>query len=323
MKKALSLLVFVSFFAFCDQPVPLVIIGSGPAGLSAALYGARAKVKTLVITGSEPGGQLMGSGEVENWPGIQRKSGAEIMDGLFEQTESLGVEFLYDSIESVDFSQTPFMLKTLESGSIKAQAVIIATGSHPRKLHIPGESLYWGSGVSSCAVCDCFLYEGKKVAIVGGGDSAVEEALHLMPYAKKITIFVRKPHMRAAACMQDKLLLYPDKVEVVYTTEVQEVLGDGTVVTGLRVKNNRTQQESVFPVDGLFLAIGHLPCTELFKKHLDLASDQYICLTQRTQSTQIPGIFVAGDVADNRFRQAGVAAGTGIQAALEALEFLR
>lgn len=311
-------------FNLCSASIPLVIIGGGPAGLAAGLYGARAKLKeTLVITGDLLGGQLTGSGEVENWPGIVRKQGAAIMDDFIAQTESVGVQFLEDSVVKVDFSQSPFTLMTSENGILEADALIIATGSTPKKLGVPGEQEYWGAGVSSCAVCDCFLYGDREVVIVGGGDSAIEEALHLVPYAKKITIFVRSDFMRAVPSMQDKLRKYREKISVIYNSHITQVLGDGSSVTGVRVYDARTGQEYEYPTDGLFLAIGHTPNTELFVDWLDLDANGYVYLPTRSQMTTLPGIFVAGDVADNKFRQAGIAAGSGIQAALEAIEFLR
>jgi thioredoxin reductase (NADPH) len=303
--------------------IPIVVIGGGPAGLAAGMYGARSKFDTLVITGELPGGQLTGSGEVENWPGIIRKRGADIMDDFVEQVAGVGACFLDDIVEEVDFSESPFRIFTLENGIIEAEAVIIATGSYPRKLHVSGETRYWGSGISSCAICDCFLYTGREVGVVGGGDSAIEEVLHLVPYAKKITLFVRGSRMRAAQAMQDKLTLYPDQISIIYNVGIDEVVGDGKTVTGVLIVDRKTDIRYHYSLDGLFLAIGHTPNTKIFKHWLRLDSEGFFNLPTRSQMTEIPGVFVAGDVADKHFRQAGIAAGSGIQAALEAIDFLR
>lgn len=302
--------------------VPIVGIGAGPAGLMAASYAARSKLETVIITGDTLGGQLTGAGEVENMPGLKVSLGADIVKNLEDQARDFGAHFIEDSVESVDFSSWPFEIKLTGGDTITALAVIIATGAAPRKLGIPGELEYWGSGVSACAICDCFMFKNRNVAIVGGGDAAIEQALHLAPYAKNITIFVRKDYMRAAGRMQDKIESY-DFINVVYNKEVLRVFGDGQVVTGLELLDTITQETSNVPIDGLFLAIGHNPNTGIFAPYLKLSEHGYIVLDTRSQETSTEGIFAAGDVADYRFRQAGIATGSGIQAALEAIDFLR
>lgn len=301
---------------------PCVIVGSGVAGCVAGYYFTRSKLDGYVIKGPQPGGQLTGAGLVENMPGIPTMSGFEITTNLQNQAQVLGVQFIEDAVVAMDLSQWPFVIQLAQGETLYALTVIIATGSAPRKLGIPGELEYWGAGVSTCAVCDCFVYKDLEVAIVGGGDSAAEQALILAPYAKKITIFVRKDQMRAAPTLQERLKEY-DHIEVVYNKEILEVQGNGEVVTSLVIKDTPSQETSTFPCDGLFLAIGHNPNTSLVQPYLDLDESGYIHLATRSQETNIRGVFVAGDVADGHFRQAVTAAGTGGQAGLEALEFLR
>ncbi len=305
--------------------VPIVVIGSGPAGLSAGLYGARAALYTVVFEGSKPGGQLTETTYVENWPGIPKMLGTKIMDQSRKQAQLMGALTINDTISEVDFSSWPFILRTDEGHEINALSVVIATGSYPRMLShsetVPGEVEYWGNGVTSCAVCDAPFYKGKKVVVIGGGDSAVEEATLLTSYASSVTMLVRKDTMRAAAAMQARLKDYP-KIKVLYNTKITEVLGDGTVVTGVRLFDTKDKNCYILDTDGVFLAIGHEPTTKLFKKWLSLDSHGYINLQGCTQKTSLPGIFAAGDVSDPTYKQAGVAAGNGIKAALEAIEFL-
>lgn len=315
----------VAFSAHVDGDVsviPLLIIGSGPAGLMAGVYGGRAKLPTMIISGPEPGGQLMGAAEVENMPAIKRMPGAVIMDTLREQAESFGAQIVEDTVIALDCSTWPFRVTTEQRGELSALALIIATGSVPRCLGIPGEQQYWSAGVSACSICDCFLFEDKEVAIVGGGDSAIEYAMNLVNYARHVTIFVRKPMMRAAQSVQDRIKNH-EKITVIYEKEILEVLGDGEVMTGLRVRDIDSGEETVMPFDGLFLAIGHVPNTELCSSWVSLTPRGYIELKPGSQATSIPGVFAAGDVADPYFKQVGIAAASGIQATLEAVEFLR
>lgn len=301
--------------------VPVIIIGSGPAGLSAALYTGRSQIKTLVIEGNEPGGQLMRTTYIENWPGTGRKLAPKVMATLREQAADAGSDFLADSVERVDFSSWPFKVFTQGGHQLHAMAVIITTGADSRTLDVPGEQEYWGQGVSVCALCDAPLYKGEDVVIVGGGDSAVEEAIQLAAYARKVTILVRKRHMRAAPVMQKRLHGYPNIV-VMHNREVQEIIGDGNAVTGVRLLNNLTKEESILPISGFFLAIGRIPNTHFFKDFIDMASSGHIVMRGRTQMTSLPGVFAAGDVSDPVYKQAGVSAGDGSKAGIDAERFL-
>lgn len=306
--------------------IPIAVIGSGPAGYSAGLYGSRAGLYTVIFEGMKPGGQLTETTYVENWPGIPKMLGTKIMDQSRKQAQAMGAITVSDSITEVDFSRWPFILKTEEGQEVTALSVIIATGSYPRLLShsetVPGEVEYWGNGVTSCAVCDAPFYKDKKVVVIGGGDSAVEEATLLTSYASSVTMLVRGDKMRAAASMQSRIKDYP-KISVLYNTKVTEVLGDGTVVTGVRLFDNKKKDCCIVECEGVFLAIGHEPTTKLFKKWLSLDNTGYITLKGRTQETSIPGVFAAGDVADRIYKQAGVAAGNGIKAGLGAIEFLQ
>ena len=302
--------------------LPVAIIGSGPAGLSSALYVSRGNVFTTVFQGSKPGGQLTGTSYVENWPGIQKMMGAEIINMLKEQAASFGATFSNDIVEKVDFSSWPYKLTTDSGKEIYALAVIIATGASPKKLNIEGEQEYWGKGVTTCAICDAPYHKGGQVVVIGGGDSAAEEALQLALYAKKVTMLVRGQTMRASASMQEKLKQYQN-IEIMYNVGVNKILGDGAAVNSIEIIDNKTKQISKMPIGGVFLAIGHDPNTEIFKNFLKVDSTGYLIVKHPTQETSKHGVYAAGDVVDNRYRQAGVAAGDGIKAALDALEFLR
>jgi thioredoxin reductase (NADPH) len=299
--------------------VPIVIIGSGPAGLSAGIYGARANRQTLIIEGNEPGGLLTKTTTVENWPGEVSIQGPEIVKKMRDHAVHLGVSFLADSVENVDLTQWPFVITTGDGVEIHALTLIIATGANPRKLNIPGEDL---SGVSSCAVCDAPFFKNEEVAVVGGGDSAVEEAIQLATFAKSVTIFVRGSQMRAAASMQDRLKDYAN-ISVLYNVQPKEVLGDGEKVTGVLLVDSKDKSEREFPVNGVFLAVGHIPSSALFKGKIDLDANGYIMLQGRSQETSVEGVFAAGDVEDHIYRQARVAEGSGVKAALDAEGFLQ
>lgn len=311
--------------------MPLVIIGSGPAGLSAAIYGVWGNIPTLVIHGPKPGGLLMETSLVENWPGHKAILGADIIKNLQSHVKSLGtkflngtvnkIQFLEDTIAQIDFDQWPYTLTTEQGVVIYAMSVIVATGATPRMLQVPGEQEYWSRGVTACAVCDAPFFKGKDVVVVGAGDSAAEEAMQLAKYAKTITILGRKEKLRAAATMQSRLKEYPS-ISVQYNVEVKKIIGDAKGVTGVEIYNNKTKQTTVMPTNGVFLAIGHVPNSGLFKNHLKTDAHGYIETIGRSQMTSMPGWFVAGDVEDNVYRQAGVAAGHGIQAALDAVSFL-
>ncbi len=324
-KKPISTIDFSQALA-ATHVVPVVVIGSGPAGLSAALYAARAAVYTVVFEGKKPGGQLIETTYVENWPGTAKLLGSQLIDQNRKQAEKFGALMVQDTVVAADFSKWPFVLKTEEGAEIHALSVIMATGANPRKLNdtrkVPGENEYWGYGVTTCAVCDAPFYKGKKVVVVGGGDSAVEEATLLTAYANSVTVLVRGSAMRAAPAMQARLKSSP-KITVLYNKEITEIFGTGTVVTGVQIIDSKDKQTKRLDVDGVFLAIGHKPNSDLVKNVVQIDSEGYIVLPKRSQQTTLPGVFAAGDVADRVYRQAGVAAGDGIKAALDALAFLQ
>jgi thioredoxin reductase (NADPH) len=305
-----------------ENVVAILVIGSGCSGYSAAIYGARGKINTVVLTGDQPSGQLNGTTKVENMPGLPDQLGPDIMQKLQKQSENFGAEIVYDSAVHVDCSQWPYVV-TLQSGKkIYALTIIIATGASPIKLNIPGEQELWGKGVTTCAICDAPFHKDKDVIVVGGGDSAIEEALQLSAYAKTVTIVVRKDAMRAAPSMQDRLKSI-DSIKVLYTTQVKEIYGnDEDGVTSVQLYNDTTKVTSNFPVSGVFLAIGHYPNSNLFKGCIKTDRNGYVQTMGKSQLTSMPGIFAAGDVEDHVYRQAGVAAGSGIKAALDALAFL-
>lgn len=309
--------------------IPVAIIGTGPAGLSAALYTARSAVYTVVFAGKHPGGQLAGTTYVENWPGTPKMMGPELIELNKKQAERFGAHIVQDTITEADFSRWPFVLKTEEGHELHALTVIIATGADPKLLNdtgvVPGEKEYWGHGVTTCAVCDAPFYKGKKVVVVGGGDSAIEQAVLLSSYADSVTMLVRGNRLRAASAMQDRLKGV-SKINVLYNTAIAEIYGDGSKVMGVTListdKASSSEGSKKFPIDGVFLAIGHRPNTELFKKYIETDAEGHAILPTRSQKTTLPGIFAAGDVADHVYKQAGVAAGDGIKAALDALAFL-
>ncbi len=305
-----------------DDIIPIAIIGSGPAGLTAALYGARGGIPTVVFTGNILGGQLTQTTYIENWPGSKQILGTDITDGLFEQIKEFNVQVVEDNIIKVDFDNWPFTLYTESGKTATALSVIVATGGAPRKLGIKGESEYFGRGVSSCAVCDCHFFKNKTVAIVGGGDSAVEEAMQLAPYASNIFILIRDTKMKATKAMQNKLEDF-DNVKIIYNKQILQIIGNGETVTGLKIKDIITDEQEMFPVDGLFLAIGQNPNTNLFKNFLKLNKLGYIVIDPLTHETSTSGVFAAGDIEDSEYRQAIVAAASGCKSALRAVKWLR
>lgn len=296
--------------------VPVAVIGSGPAGLSAALYSSRMNWPTVVFEGALPGGQLTGTSDIENWPGVGIVPGPRLMKDIKEHVSSFGVRFIPQTIKQVDFSTWPYKLWTSDGQEVRALSVVVATGAYPSTLGAVGEQEYWGKGVSTCAVCDAPFYKGKVVGVVGGGDSAAEEALELASFARSVIMLVRGERMRASAIMQERIK-NNSHITVRYNTKVKQVVGDGTHVTGVEITNSEKQTE-LLVVDGLFLGIGHKPNTELFKGQLLRNEAGYITLSGRDQATSKPCIFAAGDVVDFVYRQAGVAAGDGIRAALDA-----
>jgi len=300
--------------------IDIAAIGSGPAALTACVYGCRAGRQVVCFSGSEPGGLLKKTTLVENWPGEISIQGPEIIRRLWAQAEAFGTHFIPEDVVETDFSTYPYRLKTHSGLEFYAFSVIVATGATPKKLGIPGEETYWGNGVSTCAVCDGSLTKGQNVVVVGGGDSAIEEAIQLAPYAQSITIMVRGESMRAAQSMQDRLVQYPS-ITVRYNVSIQEIVGDDQGVTGIVVRDNKTGVVTQEPIFAVFLAIGHIPNIWMLGDQLELSKTGHILLCDHTQ-TSVTGVFAAGDVADARYRQAGVAAGDGIKAALDADRFL-
>lgn len=297
----------------------VIIVGSGPAGLTAAIYAGRANLNPLVIAGYKPGGQLMDTSVIENFPGFPDGiQGPDLMQRMMDQAQKWGAQFVYEDAISVDLSGTEKIIRTNENEYV-GKSVILATGAIPRKLEIPGEEQYWGFGVSSCATCDGALYRDKVVAVVGGGDSAMEEASFLTLHASKVYLIYRGDKLRASAVMQTRVKNNP-KIEIIWNTEVQEIVGDGTVVNSLRVLNNQTQMESELAVVGMFLAIGHVPVSG-FLNGISLDPAGYVQSIDGV-STNINGVFVAGDLEDHVYRQAITAAGDGCQAALTAQRWL-
>ncbi len=297
----------------------VIILGSGSAGLTAAIYAARAQLRPLVVAGSQRGGQLTLTTDVENFPGFPNGvQGPELMDLLRQQAERFEVEFVDDDATAVDFARRPFRV-TVPGRTLDAEAVIIATGAGTNWLNLPNEQRLIGHGVSSCAPCDAFFFRGKEVAVVGGGDSAMEEALVLTKFATRVTIIHRRDKFRASKIMADRAL-HHDKVGVRWNTVVEDVLGDETV-TGLRLYDRERRAREEFRVDGLFVAIGHHPNTELFRGQVDLDEQGYVRLHRHTM-TSVAGVFAAGDVHDHRYRQAVTAAGWGCMAAMDVERYL-
>jgi thioredoxin reductase (NADPH) len=302
----------------------IAIIGSGPAGYTAAIYAARAMRKPMMIAGIQPGGQLTITTDVENYPGFADViQGPWLMEQMKAQALHVGTEFVEDIIASVDFSKRPFTL-TGDGGQVyTADAVIIATGAQAKWLGIPAEKKFGGFGVSACATCDGFFYRGREVFVIGGGNSAVEEALFLTNFASKVTVVHRRNEFKAEKIAQERLFAHP-KVEIIWDSTVEDILGseDPSSVTGIRLKNVRSGAVSEHKTDGVFVAIGHSPATELFKGQVAMRDDGYLIVKPGTTTTNIPGVFAAGDVVDDTYRQAVTAAGLGCMAALEAERFL-
>jgi thioredoxin reductase (NADPH) len=303
------------------ETIKTLIIGSGPAGYTAAIYAARANLKPVMYQGMEPGGQLMTTNDVENFPGYpQGIMGPHMMEDLKKQAERFGTDIRMGMATSVDFSGYPFKVTIDEQTELLAESVIISTGASAKWLGIPSEKRLNGGGVSACAVCDGFFYRGREVAIVGAGDTACEEALYLSKLATQVHMIVRKDHMRASKIMQDRVLKTPN-IHVYYNAETDEVLGDA-VVTGVRIKNSATGEIKEIPIEGFFVAIGHKPNSDIFKNYLTLDEQGYIVTVPGTSKTNVEGVFACGDVQDKNYRQAITAAGTGCMAALEAERFL-
>lgn len=312
----------------------VVILGSGPAGLTAAIYAGRADLAPLVIDGPQPGGQLTITTEVENYPGFKMGiMGPILMDEFREQALRFGTNVVNTWIDRVDLSKRPFTLYGKESEDsteitsvIKADTLIISTGASAKWLGIPGEAPVpeglGGNGVSACATCDGFFFRDKPIVVVGGGDTAMEEALFLTKFASKVTLIHRRHEFRASKIMQDRVMAHP-KIDIHWNTEVEEIIGSKeTGVESIRIVNNQTNEESLFPTQGVFIAIGHKPNTELFKGVLDMDDVGYLTTEGRTMRTNIDGVFACGDAQDSYYRQAITAAGTGCMAAIDAERFL-
>ena len=311
-----------------DEVRNLIIIGSGPAGYTAAVYAARANLKPLVIEGVQSGGALMTTTEVENFPGFPDGiMGPELMDAMRKQAERFGAEFLTDDVTRVELVDTGkvgsgathsiFVGETV----YRAKAVILATGSAWRPLGVPGEQEYLGHGVSSCATCDGFFFRGQDIVVVGGGDSAMEEATFLTRFASSVTIVHRRDEFRASKIMAQRALSNP-KIKVEWNSIVTEVLGDDGKVSGVRLRNTHTGESKVLDVAGVFVAIGHDPRSELFRGQVEMDENGYVKVSAPTTHTSVPGVFAAGDLVDHIYRQAITAAGTGTSAALDAERFL-
>jgi thioredoxin reductase (NADPH) len=301
----------------------ILIIGSGPAGWTAAIYAARSMRKTLVVAGIQPGGQLTITTEVENYPGFAEIQGPELMDKMRHHAEKMGAETAEDHINEVDFTVRPFKATGDSGTTYTADAVIICTGAQAKWLGLPSEDKFQGFGVSACATCDGFFYREKEVIVVGGGNTAIEEALFLTNFASKVTVVHRRDTFRAEKILQNRLMKNP-KIEVRWNTTLEEITGTEAPlgVTGARLKSTLTGEIEDVPVHGVFIAIGHAPSTELFKDKLDMAGNGYLITAPDSTATNIPGVFAAGDVTDDKYRQAVTAAGMGCMAALEAEHWL-
>jgi thioredoxin reductase (NADPH) len=300
--------------------VRVAIIGSGPAGLTAAIYAARANLNPVLIEGVPAGGQLMITSDVENYPGFPEAiQGPELIERMRSQAKRFGTEFIDDRVASVDFSHRPFRLALGTQGVVVADSVILASGANARWLNLPSEKKFMGHGVSACATCDGFFFRGKELACIGGGDSAMEEALFLTRFATHVTVIHRRSTLRASRIMADRARKHP-KISFRFDTVVDEVLGDQTV-TGVRLKNVKTGETTLLPVQGMFVAIGYDPATDFLRGKVDLEANGYVKTTHTTR-TSVEGVFAAGDVYDHRYRQAVTAAGFGCMAAMDAERWL-
>jgi thioredoxin reductase (NADPH) len=307
-----------------NKHAKVIVLGSGPAGYTAAIYAARAMLNPVVIQGNQPGGQMTITTDVENYPGFAEViQGPWLMEQMQAQAEHVGAEFIMDHIAKVELSRRPIRLEGDSGDTYTCDALIIATGAQARWLGLPSEEKFKGYGVSACATCDGFFFKGKEVAIFGGGNTAVEEALFLTNFASKVTLVHRRDSFRAEKIMQERLFKNP-KIEVVWNSVLQEVVGtdDPKTVIGVKLKNVKTGKVSPLKVDGVFVAIGHEPATQLFKGQLEMKPSGYLVTEPDSTRTSIPGVFAAGDVKDEVFRQAVTAAGMGCMAALEAERYL-
>ena len=300
----------------------MLIIGSGPAGLSAAIYGARAGMEPIVVQGLQPGGQLTITTDVENYPGFRDViQGPWLMQEMQAQAEHVGTRMLWDTITEVDLSGSPFRAIGDSGDVYEGETLVIATGAQAKWLGAPGEQELSGKGVSACATCDGFFYRGKKVVVIGGGNTAVEEALYLTNHSQDVTLIHRRDSLRAEKILQDRLFAHPH-IKVLWNKAVDHFVGGDSGLSGVSLKDTVTGEVSVEPTDGAFVAIGHAPATELFKGKLEMDAGGYLLVEPGTPKTAIPGVFACGDVMDHVYRQAVTAAGTGCMAALDAERFL-
>jgi len=297
----------------------LIIIGSGPAGLAAAIYAGRSERKPLVIAGQAFGGQAALTAGIENYPGFQEGiGGLNLIEQMIDQATKFGAEIIYEDVTEFDGHTYPFTVKTLNQ-TYHARSVIVTTGASPRKLGVPGETKFFGRGVSTCATCDGYFYKDREVVVIGGGDSALDESIYLTRFAAQVTVVHRRDTLRASAILQERAFAN-EKIRFIYNTVLEEVVGD-RVVTGVRLRNVKTNAISDLPCDGVFIYVGLVPATQLFVGQLELDNDGYI-ITDRRYHTNIPGVFAAGDVQEPNFRQVVVAAGSGAAAAIEADRYL-
>jgi thioredoxin reductase (NADPH) len=300
----------------------ILILGSGPAGYTAAIYAARAGRSAKIISGPQPGGQLTTTSFIENYPGFDEPiTGPVLMDQMKQQAEKMGVEITSDAIKSVDFSRNPFVCIGESDTFYESKTVVIATGASAKWLGVPGEKKYLGTGVSACAVCDGFFFRNKDVAVVGGGNAAVEEAIYLTNFARSVVLIHRRDELRAEQILQKRLRENP-KIEIMWNTKVVDIRGDGDKVTELLLSNTNNNSAMKRTVDGVFVAIGHQPATAIFREQLKVDENGYIVTAKTGSSTSIPGVFAAGDVCNPNYRQAIVSAGQGCIAAIDADKFL-
>ncbi len=303
------------------KKVDVAIIGGGPSGFTAAIYSSRANLNTTLFVGLQPGGQITLTNDLENFPGFPDGiTGLELAENLEKQAVKFGTVVVRDLVESVDFSSSPFLMKTSSGEEFSAEAVIISTGSSSKMLGVPGEKESIGKGVSTCATCDAFFYRDKHVIVVGGGDSALDEGLFLTRFVKKLTIIHRREKFRGSPILQNRVFSNP-KIEVIWNSTIDEVLHNQSGVYAAKVKNLQTSESTQIDIDGIFVFIGHIPNTEIFKNKIKLDENGYI-ITDSHCRTNIPGVFAAGDVQDHIYRQAITAAGTGSMAAIEAYRFI-
>ncbi len=307
-----------------EHQTKVLIIGSGPAGYTAAVYAARAMLKPIMVAGFEPGGQLTTTTDVENYPGFSKViQGPWLMDEMKKQAEAVGTIFINDVIKKVDTSNKPFVSETENGKVFKSDSIIIATGAQARWLKIPNEEKFRGFGISACATCDGFFYKDKKVAVVGGGNAAVEEALFLTKFASSVTLIHRRDNLRAEKMLQEKLKSNK-KINIIWDTIVEKANGEDNPksLNSITIKNKKSGEVKDFKIDGLFVAIGHDPATKIFKDKINMDNEGYILTKPDSTSTNVPGVFAAGDVKDKIYRQAVTAAGMGCMAALEAEKYL-